>query len=256
MLITSEQNTADLSRSTPSASDTSVEAGPQLNPLEASPEEQRISSTISSGSVAARSRRTPWSPHSIAKVISAIATLIDALSHLRRTSQHAGEAASPKPLSPADRGEEPSPSGVIGQTTSSESLPMSNPSEPLADPSQAALPAELNGSGAKVAIPRGAPLQQGHGFLWKPESDKDGKLAILLPERLTGRVAEVDILAPDGSRTLQRGRFSGVGNGGREHFRFSKAGGKFPDGSIVLIKLLDGSRQHLVIRDTAARVQR
>ena len=69
-------------------------------------------------------------------------------------------------------------------------------------------------------------------------------------------MAEVVILSPDGKRTLQRGRYSGVGNGGREHYRFSKAGDKFPDGSIVVIKLKDGTTKHMVIKETSARLEK
>ena len=94
------------------------------------------------------------------------------------------------------------------------------------------------------------------GFLWKPESDKNQKLAILLPPNLAGKVAEVIVLSPDGKLTLQRGKYSGVGNGAREHYRFSKAGSEFPDGSIVVIKLKDGTTKHMVIKETSARLEK
>jgi hypothetical protein len=90
-------------------------------------------------------------------------------------------------------------------------------------------------------------------FLWKPKSDKDGKLAILIPKSLSDKVSEVAIVSPDKKRVLQRGKFSGVGNGDRAHFRFSKAGDDFPPGSIVWIKLKDGTSRHVVIKNTGAR---
>lgn len=108
----------------------------------------------------------------------------------------------------------------------------------------------------QASIKLGGALGKTGEFLWKPESEKDGNLAILLPSSLTGRVREVCILMPDGSRALQRGHYSGVGNGSREHYRFSKPGKKFPDGAIVLIKLEDGSSRHLKISDTAKRITR
>lgn len=117
-------------------------------------------------------------------------------------------------------------------------------------------PPEVPASPIKKPIEQGSPLGRSTGFLWKPESDKDKKLAILLPPGLSGQVAEVVILSPDGKRTLQRGRYSGVGNGGREHYRFSKAGDKFPDGSIVVIKLKDGTTKHMVIKETSARLEK
>ena len=109
-------------------------------------------------------------------------------------------------------------------------------------------------SSARQPVNLGSQMQKTSGFLWKPVSDKDGRLAVLLPPHMTGRVAAVAIIAPDGSRTLQSGRSSGVGNGDREHFRFSKPGGQFPDGSIVLVKMKDGSRHHISIRETSRRV--
>ena len=105
-------------------------------------------------------------------------------------------------------------------------------------------------------IDPGTSLNRNAGFLWKPESDKNQKLAILLPPNLAGKVAEVIVLSPDGKRTLQRGKYSGVGNGAREHYRFSKAGSEFPDGSIVVIKLKNGTTKHMVIKETSARLEK
>ena len=103
----------------------------------------------------------------------------------------------------------------------------------------------------KISI--GSTLSKSGDFLWKPISDKDGKLAILLPKRYTGQVKSVKILNAQGTKVLQKGHYSGVGNGDREHFRFSKSGGNFPDGAIVLITLKDGSTNHVTIKDTSAR---
>jgi hypothetical protein len=93
-------------------------------------------------------------------------------------------------------------------------------------------------------------------FLWKPVSEKDGKLAVVLPKALTGKVKSVKILSADKTKTLATGKFSGVGNGDREHFRFGKAGSGYPDGAIVVITLEDGSKRNVVIKDTAARFTR
>jgi hypothetical protein len=105
----------------------------------------------------------------------------------------------------------------------------------------------------KKPVAMGSPLSASGEFLWKPISDKDGKLAILLPKNLTGKVKSVTILNAQGTKTLQKGLYSGVGNGDREHFRFSKSGDAFPDGAIVLIALKDGSTKHLTIKDTSKR---
>jgi hypothetical protein len=105
----------------------------------------------------------------------------------------------------------------------------------------------------KTTSKKGSTLQGKGEFLWKPKSDKDGKLAILLPKYYSGSVESVRIIAPDDSRALATGKPAGIGNGDREHFRFNKAGGEFPDGSVVLITLKDGSELKVPIKDTATR---
>jgi hypothetical protein len=93
-------------------------------------------------------------------------------------------------------------------------------------------------------------------FLWKPKSEKDGKLAVLLPKQYTGKVASVEVFSPDGQQKLAQGKASGVGNGDREHFRFSSSGDAFPDGSVVVVTLKDGSTCQVEIKNTAARFTR
>lgn len=99
----------------------------------------------------------------------------------------------------------------------------------------------------------GSTLQKSGEFLWKPQSDKDGKLAILLPSALEGTVDSVSVVSPNGS--IEKGKYAGVGNGSREHFRFSKSGGDFPDGSRVIITMKDGSLKEVAISDSRARYQ-
>jgi hypothetical protein len=69
-------------------------------------------------------------------------------------------------------------------------------------------------------------------------------------------VQEVRVLSADGKKTLGKGKYSGIGNGDREHFRFSKPGSAYPDRSIVYIKLEDGTTRHLRINDTNRRIER
>lgn len=90
------------------------------------------------------------------------------------------------------------------------------------------------------------------GFLFKPVSDSDGKLAILLPPRLTGLAQSVRLLSPSGE-ALETGRYSGNGNGGREHFRFTKPGAGYPDGLTVEVTLKGGSLIKYIIEETSER---
>lgn len=101
--------------------------------------------------------------------------------------------------------------------------------------------------------PKSPDLKHTDGFLWKPISEKDGKLAILLPPSLTGKVKGLRILSPDGKTTIGRGRASGVANGEREHFRFTKPGSHFPDGCKVEIELKDGTKRLIDIPETSER---
>ncbi len=92
-------------------------------------------------------------------------------------------------------------------------------------------------------------------FLWKPVSEKDGRLAILIPAHLTGDVASVQICDKQG-KVLAKGRYANVGNGGREHYRFTKKGSSFPDGSVVNIKLNDSTQLRVTIPHTKDRIAR
>jgi hypothetical protein len=110
------------------------------------------------------------------------------------------------------------------------------------------------GKTEKVRI--ATPIKKTGQFLWKPVSDKDGKLAVLLPSHMTGKVKDVTIYSPDGKTVIEKGKDAGVGNGDREHFRFSKPGGKYPDGAIVLVTLDDGTKRQMTIKKTEDRTVR
>ena len=93
-------------------------------------------------------------------------------------------------------------------------------------------------------------------FSGNQHSDKDGKLAILLPKALSGDVTSVKIVDADSNKVLESGVFSGVGNGSREHYRFDKPGSFFPDSSQVQLTLIDGSTKNITIKDTSARFEK
>lgn len=72
--------------------------------------------------------------------------------------------------------------------------------------------------GSKGGIPLpGAPV----GFLWKPISESNGKLVVLVPEGGKNGGCSVN---------GEGGAYSGTANGGREHYRYSKPGGAYPPG--------------------------
>lgn len=92
------------------------------------------------------------------------------------------------------------------------------------------------------------------GFLFKPVSDSDGKLAILLPPKLSGLVSGVRLLGPNGD-LLEAGRYAGNGNGGRDHYRFSRPGGGYPDGLTVELTLKTGELVRYIIQETSKRTE-
>ena len=96
--------------------------------------------------------------------------------------------------------------------------------------------------------------EAGSGFLFKPVSDSDRKLAILLPPRLAGLVQGVDLISPSGDK-IESGRYAGNGNGGRDHFRFTRPGGDYSDGLNVEVRLTTGEVVRYKIPETSARTE-
>lgn len=110
-------------------------------------------------------------------------------------------------------------------------------------------------------IPRPNTIPGGSGeFLWKPNSESDGKLVVLLPSQYTGRVTSASIyesMPPTEEGLIEEGRFSGDShNGGRAHFRFNKAGGAYPNNIYVVARLVDGRTVSFPIENGSQRVSR
>lgn len=90
------------------------------------------------------------------------------------------------------------------------------------------------------------------GFLYKPVSDTTGKLVILTPSKLAGLIQGVKLYDPAG-KLLESGRYTGNGNGGRDHFRFTKPGSSYPDGMVVEVTLNTQDKVRYVINETSNR---
>ena len=82
-------------------------------------------------------------------------------------------------------------------------------------------------------------------FLWKPVAESGG-LVVLMDSGLTGLIAGV---TADG----EPGNFTGVGNGNREHYRWSKEGPQWPPNVMVIVTLADGLPITYVVADPANR---
>jgi hypothetical protein len=92
------------------------------------------------------------------------------------------------------------------------------------------------------------------GFLFKPISDSDGKLAVLLPSIYAGVAQSMRLLSP-GGEVIETGRYGGNGNGNREHFRFSQPGQNYPAGVIVEATLTTGETVRYTISNPNQRTE-
>ena len=84
----------------------------------------------------------------------------------------------------------------------------------------------------------------GTGFLWKPVSESNGKLAVIFPREYTGKIARTSVHSgfpvSDANR-IDDGTFSTTGNGNRMTWRFPKAGGGYPANCYATAYMKDGS---------------
>jgi hypothetical protein len=67
-------------------------------------------------------------------------------------------------------------------------------------------------------------------------------------------IAGVKIYDPAGN-LLETGRYTGNGNGGRDHFRFKKTGADYPDGLFVQATLTTGDTVLYRIGETSKRTE-
>ena len=94
------------------------------------------------------------------------------------------------------------------------------------------------------------------GFLWKPVSDSDGKLAVLLPKSFAGQIEKLEVhssLPPSDSSKVAEGSYKYDSNGGRPTFRFSKPGASYGDNLYVVAFKKDGSTATWDIEDGGKR---
>jgi hypothetical protein len=99
----------------------------------------------------------------------------------------------------------------------------------------------------------GNPSDGQEGFLFKPESESNGNLVVLLPAEFTGSITDLILKDAEGNE-IERGTLSGVTNGGRDTFRFTKPGGDYPENLTVEMKLDSGGTVTYSIPDPSERV--
>ena len=111
-----------------------------------------------------------------------------------------------------------------------------------------------DGGGAATILP--ANDGQFSGFLWKPRSESNGRLVVLLPAEFTGNVTSGDLHTSNNAsigNLVEAGLFVGdTHNGNRAHYRFKNPGGAY--GQVWFVATLgDGSRRAWFIENGAQR---
>lgn len=132
------------------------------------------------------------------------------------------------------------------------------------DPAELDRPSNTKTSSAVVAsgIPRhltpGTVYVDGaDGFLWKPESESDGHLLVLMPQRLKDQVKRVEIhssLPPTPENLLAtHEKMTGYHAGNRGKFRFDRHGAEFGKDIYVVAYKTDGTTENWKIEDGSKR---
>lgn len=107
---------------------------------------------------------------------------------------------------------------------------------------------QMKNVGGRMAVPVDGP----QGFLFKPASDSDGKLVVLVPKQCQGNVASVKVKDESG-KVLSNGTLKGTFGDGRDIFRFDKAGASLPKNVTVEVTMKDGSVKKYPIGDPSKR---
>jgi len=122
---------------------------------------------------------------------------------------------------------------------------------PTGQTSSPETPSDSSNSGT-VVTPKGNEMDGPDEFVFKPHSDSDGKLVVILPKFMTGGVEDLLLKDKDGN-ILERGRGTGVANGNREHFRFDRPGEQYPEGLSVEVRLTSGEVKSYEITNPSER---
>jgi hypothetical protein len=132
--------------------------------------------------------------------------------------------------------------------------------EPSSSPSIPQSPCCPSSVGSQAPeAPKDSPSEAGrpsNTFVWKPASEKDGKLAVVIPAKFTPDVVSVVLRDPSTNKVIAQGRPSGVGNGQRAHYRFSKPGSEYPKKVVVEVELKSGAIKRYSISDSSHRTVR
>ena len=106
----------------------------------------------------------------------------------------------------------------------------------------------------RVGAGQSATASIGDGFLFKPISEGDGNLVVLLPTSMSGDVSGLTIRDSSG-QILDQGRDLGDYDDGRPLFRFSSPGGSYPDNITVTALMSNGTERSYEIASPSQRYE-
>lgn len=153
-------------------------------------------------------------------------------------------APTPRPEPTATAEPTPSPEPTATRA------PTARPPTPV-PPAQTPVPP---GTGVEWRSPRDG----NGGFLWKPQADNTPRtLVVLLPPEFNGVTATVELhraQPPTAGTLIERGRYTGIANGNRGHWRYTRPGADYGANVVVLVWRDNGSRVGYVIPSGAERV--
>lgn len=101
-----------------------------------------------------------------------------------------------------------------------------------------------------------SPFDGPSGFLWKPGGENTGNLVILLPPEFNDVTRGVELhraLPPTTETVIEGGRFTGVANGNRGHWRYARPGGAYGMDVVVLVIRTDETRVAFTIPNGSQR---
>jgi hypothetical protein len=99
----------------------------------------------------------------------------------------------------------------------------------------------------------GNPSDGAEGFLFKPESERDGNLVVLMPAEFTGSITSLLLKDANGNE-VERGTHSGATNGNRDTYRFTKPGAEYTGPLTVEMTLASGGTITYAIPNPGDRV--
>jgi hypothetical protein len=130
-----------------------------------------------------------------------------------------------------------------------ETVAAAEPAAEEAAPATAAAPVTSGGKPSGTLGTTG-----GSGFLWKPVSESNGRLVVLIPAQYTGRIASVFLARRTGT-VIEQGSYVGIFNGGRAHYWFSAPGSSYGSSIFVVADLEGGTSVNWFVPNGGARTE-